>query len=482
MKRKRLNRLPWLVIVFTLLIAACSSSTADEITSEEPPPQPSNTPLPTTISPTSTRTRRPTNTPPQTGPLATAAALGKGITIVPPTQIGGSEAVIIADDDYVGIFEQAWNIVNANYVRDNFNGVDWDAIYDEYLPLAEDVQSSEELWDLLTDLILELGDSHSRFVPPSRMEAEFGVAVGDSGDPSPWTGINVWPAKEDEVMMIWCVTPGGPAARAGLDRGDHILAVDGEPMARGEEGFTRAQRIAVIFGTGGDTVTLTVQQGPDQAQRDVEVGLAFVGGCDGWGHFLISEDPRIGYIRAANYGGDASSLIKSALADMEADGPLDGLIFDQRHNPGGNSDQSIGVFTEGLVGTVGSLREGKTRTIYRIRGPVEWNEETPMVVLTDGNSHSAADYFPAAIQYLGRAPILGMPSAGNTEGINSFGLADGTLIRLAWTTLVMEDGTILEGVGVIPDIRVPLGDWGLKLTPYDVQLQAAIDYLLDLLN
>ena len=241
MKRKRLNRLPWLVIVFTLLIAACSSSTADEITSEEPPPQPSNTPLPTTplpttISPTSTRTRRPTNTPPQTGPLATAAALGKGITIVPPTQIGGSEAVIIADDDYVGIFEQAWNIVNANYVRDNFNGVDWDAIYDEYLPLAEDVQSSEELWDLLTDLILELGDSHSRFVPPSRMEAEFGVAVGDSGDPSPWTGINVWPAKEDEGMMIWCGTRVGPATRAVIDRVDHVRAGDGgsrrEPPVR----------------------------------------------------------------------------------------------------------------------------------------------------------------------------------------------------------------------------------------------------------
>ena len=82
------------------------------------------------------------------------------------------------------------------------------------------------------------------------------------------------------------------------------------------------------------------------------------------------------------------------------------------------------------------------------------------------------------MQELERAAIVGMPSAGNTEGIISFNLADGTLIRLAVMTLVLNDGTILEGDGVQPDILVPLGEWGLKQEPFDVQLQAAIDYLI----
>lgn len=462
-------------VLFGVLISACGADTPTEII--EPTLtqviQPSDTP----VLPTATKTRKPTNTPPQTGPLATAAALASSITLVPPTPVAGAN---IADDDYVGIFDQAWNIVVANYVRDNFNGVDWDAIYEEYLPLAEQLESSEELWDLLSNLIHELGDSHSRFVPPSRMQAEFGV--GGSSEARPRTGISVWPAKEDEDMMIWCVTTGGPGDKAGLERGDHIIAVDGELLERGAEGFTRDQRIAIIYGTGANTVILTVLQGPNQEPKDVEVGFDFVGGCDGWDYFLISLEPRIGYIRAYDYDGDAAANIKTALKAMEADGPLDALIFDQRHNPGGNSDESIGIFTEGIVGTVGSLREGRTRTLYRIRGPVEWNEDTPMVVLTDGNSHSAADYFPAAIKHLGRATLIGMPSAGNTEGINSFILADGTLIRLAWTSLLMEDGSSLEGVGVIPHIEVPTGAWGMKLTPYDNQLQAAINYLIDLLQ
>ena len=117
-------------------------------------------------------------------------------------------------------------------------------------------------------------------------------------------------------------------------------------------------------------------------------------------------------------------------------------------------------------------------TIYRIRGPVKWNETTPLAVLIDGNSHSAADYFAAAMKVSGRATLVGMPSAGNTEGINSFNLADGTVIRLAWMTLVLPDGNTIEGTGIIPDIQVPLGDWGLREVP-DVQLRAAYEALTE---
>ncbi|MDH5508499.1 MAG: S41 family peptidase, partial [Anaerolineae bacterium] len=416
------------------------------------------------------------------GPLATVQAMANQVTLKPPTPIGGVDLGDIGPNDYVKIVQQAWHIINANYVRDNFNGTDWDAVYEKYIPLAEQVTSSEELWDLLTLLVGELNDNHSRFVPPSRMEAEFGVVTSDSADPKPWSGVYVWPAREDQQMMIWCVSRSGPGDQAGLRRGDVILAVDGQPIERGAEGYSRAQRSQVFYGSGGSSVTLTVQQGPDAEPKDVTLQLALVSGCDGWSYDLVSVDPRIGYIRVPDFDGDADFNIMTAIRELEADGALDGLIVDIRHNPGGNSDASAAIFAEGLVGTVGSLRADATRTVYRIRGPVKWNAETPLVVLTDGNSHSAADYFPAAMRVLGRATMIGMPSAGNTEGITGFNLADGTLIRLAVSILVLEDGSTIEGVGVVPDVEVSLGDWGLRQTPFDVQMQAAIDYLLNLIG
>ena len=453
-----------LIIALMIVLVACGGAPEATAAATEPPAA------------DATATRVPTKTPPQTGPIATANALNAQVTLNPPTPVGGIE--VQGPDDYVGLFQQAWNVIRDNYVRDNFNGTDWEAVYDEYLPLFEAVDNQEDHWELMAEFVHELNDDHSRFVPPERMGAEFGVDTADSAGPLDWTGLNIWPAKEDEQLMLWGVCSVGPGAETGLVRGDVITHIDGEEVVKSDADWEGSDYRAAIFGNEGqDQVTLTVLQGPDAEPRDVTLSLGGAGGCGGWEHAIVSEAPRIGYVRVPDFDGNAASEIRSAINDMETDAPLDGLIVDQRHNPGGNSDESIAVFAEGTVGTVGPFREGEQRTIYRIRGPVTWNEETPVVVLTDGNSHSAADYFPAAMQELERATILGMPSAGNTEGIISFNLADGTLIRLAVTTLALNDGTVLEGDGVQPDIVVPLGDWGLRETPYDVQLQAAIEFL-----
>ena len=423
-----------------------------------------------------------TETPEKVNSMATIQALGAQTTLVPPTPMGG--VAVEGPDDYVGIIKQAWNIIDTEYVRDNFNGADWPAIYDEYIVLAEDVTSSEELWNLLGEMVGELDDSHSRHVPPDRMTAEFGIDTAAAGEARAASGIEIWPgpSREDEFLTVWNVCAQSVAAQAGITRGDIITAIDGNPVVKEGDDFKREDRTAVIFGTAGDQVTLTVWQGPNQDPVDITLTLDGVGGCPYRYHEVVSEDPRIGYIRVPDFDGDSAFSIFESIKALEEEQPLEGLIVDVRHNPGGNSDDSVAIFTEGIVGTVGKLREGEQRTIFRIRGPVEWNETTPVAVLTDGSSHSAADYFPAAMKELGRATIVGMNSAGNTEGITGWSLADGTLIRLAVMTMALNDGTVLEGIGVTPDVIVPLGTWGLKVEPFDLQIQAGIDTLLEMIQ
>jgi C-terminal processing protease CtpA/Prc len=234
-----------------------------------------------------------------------------------------------------------------------------------------------------------------------------------------------------------------------------------------------------MFGdSSSNQVELLVDRGPDTDPVDVTLPLGGAAGCDGWVYEIINQSPRIGYIRIPDFGGDADVNILSAIHAMEEDGALDGLVLDVRHNPGGNADRATAIFTQGEFGLTGPLREDATQTIYRIRGPVKWNEDTPVVVLTDGSSHSAAEYFSITLTLYDRAIQLGMPTAGNTEGISGFNLADGSIIRLAVMTLQLPDGSTLEGTGVVPDVEVPLGDWGLRQEP-DIQLQTALDILLD---
>lgn len=476
---------PMIMIMTVLLLtaAACGPTPSESDVTATPTgefPEATNTVVDVATevaSPTATATPDPTATPtpkPLTGPRATAEALANAVTFVPATP--GAQAEQIAPDDYVGIFEEAWQIVADNYVRDNFNGVDWAAVGEEYRSRVEAVDDQEAFWGIMEEFLRELNDDHSRFVRPDRFAAEFDLTPPDEVEGAPWTGLQIWPAREDEQLVIWHVCRVGSAAGAGLQRGDVILAVDGEPAVKTEEGFDRALIRQAMFGDDGP-VTLTVQRGADSDPEKIKLGLGSAAGCDGWQYGLLSQDPLIGYLRVPDFGGDAYVNILEAIEIMEKEQPLDGLIVDLRHNPGGNSDRSIAVFTTGIFGMVGPLREDATQTIYRVRGPVRWNETTPMAVLTDGSSHSAAEYFATAMQQSGRAVLVGMPTAGNTEGISGFSLPDGSLIRLAVMTLQLSDGSTLEGTGVIPDIQVPLGDWGLRQTP-DVQLQAAYDALV----
>lgn len=470
--------LSFLTAVIMLILTACTSDpqkivvTVPVITERDVTATPAVTDLsPATEEPTITA--EPSLAPTKT--LAPALATQQALLALLPTRGPAATSPIIAEDDYVALTTQACEIVRDNYVRDSYNGVDWEAVCEEYQSQAESIDNQEAFWDLMGAFIQELRDDHSRFVRPDRFAAEFDLPSEGSG--RPWAGMTIWPAKEDKQVLIWYVCDFGPAAAAGLQRGDVILAINGETLTSGENGFDRNLVNQLLYARDNDA-DLTIQRGPENEPEEIRLIFGGAGGCDGWRLGLMSEKPRIGYIRVPNFGGDSDTNILDGIRQLEEEGPLDGLILDIRHNPGGNSDADIAIFTQGEFGKTGSLRADSTQTIYRIRGPVKWNETTPLAVLIDGNSHSAADYFPAAMKVSGRAILVGMPSAGNTEGITGFNLADGSLIRLAVSTLELPDGNTFEGVGIKPDIEVPLGDWGLREVP-DVQLQAAYEALIE---
>lgn len=423
---------------------------------------PSPTPEPASTTPTVPAAEATATLPPI---RATQQALADAVRV--PTRAATGEA--IAPDNFVALADQACRIVQENYVRDDFNGIDWPATCARYRQRAAGIDNQEAFWDMMSEFIGELGDEHSRFVAPGQFASEFRLPTEGAG--RAWPGFTVWPAREDERLLVWDVCAVGPAASAGLRRGDVILAIDGQAIDGDPEEVGINQ---LLYAPEKNEVTLTVQQGPSVEPREMTIAYGGASGCDGWRYGTLSESPHIGYIRIPDFSGNAHTNILEAIALLEEEAPLEGLVLDVRHNPGGNSDQSIAIFTMGTFGLTGPLREDASQSIYRIRGPVRWNETTPVALLIDGASHSAAEYFATAMKQSGRATLVGMPTAGNTEGINSFNLADGSLIRLAWTTLQLPDGRTLEGVGAQPEVTVPLGEWGLRQEP-DVQLQAAYD-------
>lgn len=80
----------------------------------------------------------------------------------------------VAQDDsqasYAERFETAWRLVEERYWDQSFGGVDWQAVREEYKPRALQAQSEEAFYDVLENMYAELGDHHSVFVPPNRVQ------------------------------------------------------------------------------------------------------------------------------------------------------------------------------------------------------------------------------------------------------------------------------------------------------------------------
>jgi phosphoserine phosphatase RsbU/P len=86
--------------------------------------------------------------------------------------------------------------------------------------------------------------------------------------PSATIGATCKPAAGERAMRVERVAAGGPAARAGLDRDDRIVAVNGQPLLTAYPFWDSVDR-----GTPGETVTLAVQRSGEPDVRHVRIQL-----------------------------------------------------------------------------------------------------------------------------------------------------------------------------------------------------------------
>ena len=161
----------------------------------------------------------------------------------------------------------------------------------------------------------------------------------------------------------------------------------------------------------------------------------------------------LGYVRLADLvrAGTAEGL-RHAVEELEVQGAT-GLILDLRGNPGGRlvtMMQAAGVFTRGF------LWRALTRWSLPLPYPALGSPATdlPLVVLIDGDVHSAAEGLAGALQANGRAQVVGATSAGNVEAVLPFCLRDGAQAWLATGVLAPLTGATWEGRGVEPDLAV----------------------------
>ncbi len=269
-------------------------------------------------------------------------------------------------------------------------------------------------------------------------------------------GLGIEIGIRDDVLTVITPIEGTPAFDAGILPGDKIVKIEGVSTAD----MSLEDAVKLLRGPKGSQVTITILRESEKSPFDVTITRAVIHIQSVKSQML---EPGFGYIKVRNFQVDTTEDIYNALEEM---GPLKGLIFDLRYNPGGLLDQAIAVsdifLSEGkIVYTDGRNPEDKTEYTAQAEGSFT---DFPMVVLINGGSASAAEIVSGALQDNKRALVVGVKSFGKASVQTIRPLNDGSAIKLTVARYYTPSGRSIQATGIEPDIwvdeKVPVKDDG----------------------
>ena len=317
-------------------------------------------------------------------------------------------------------------------------------------------------------MVAATGDRWSGYIPA----AEYQDYLDRSRNSYVGVGMTIR-ALEDGFEVIQ-VEPTGPAAEAGVQAGDVVVAVFGQPVA----GMTASDLSAQVKGEAGTTVELTFARGEEELtftieRREIQTTVAE-------GEML---EEGIGLVTIHNFDARCADETITAIEDLLDQG-AEKLIFDVRGNPGGYADELVEVLDY-------LLPEGPLFRSEYYTGKVKVDEsdakclDIPMAVLMNGDSYSAAEFFAAALEEYEAAITVGQPTTGKGYFQITTRLKDGSALRLSVGKYTTPNGVSLAEVGgLVPNIQVDVDDEtyaaimaGVLEPENDPQIQAALEAL-----
>ncbi|HIC90151.1 MAG TPA: S41 family peptidase [Anaerolineae bacterium] len=345
----------------------------------------------------------------------------------------------------------------------------WQILKEEYYGKLPD--NREMTYGAIQGVLKLLDDNHTSFLDPER------AAFFNSGMSGSFEGIGarVEKAKGGGVRIVepfqdW------PAWKAGLRRGDIIVAVDGTDITQ----LDLTQAISRIRGPKGTTVTLTIVRKGVAKPFDVKVTRDRIEIPIVESHLLA--DGRVAYLRLAEFNGRSIRQVRSHLRQLMDHRP-NGLILDLRGNPGGLLNAAVAVSGEFLPGgttvLIERFRDGREQKYSADPGGLAI--DIPLVVLVNEGSASASEIVAGAIQDTGRGILIGTTTYGKGSVQFPHTLSDGSQLRVTVARWFTPKGRQIQGTGLKPDIEVNMSQED-EDAGRDPQLDRAIQYLLSRTN
>jgi tricorn protease len=378
-----------------------------------------------------------------------------------PLLISG-EMDIDRKQEMTHVFDQVWATLKVHFYDPTMHGVDWNGIRETYLLRVQAATESNDLYDIISEMIGELDCSHIMIWRDKPKVGETGM-------------LGILPDYDDNSagLKVKYILSGSPATRLSseLRLEDKITAVEGKKLNANVDYYeafenTVGTEIKLdIFSRDGisRSVLITPVSAEDCYDFEYRDNLART-------RRLVDNlsNKKLAYIHLKQMDNDGMNGFENELA-QQLDGKQ-GLILDIRGNVGGNNHEKLLECLSRKPYVTHKTRDGDIG--QDARGAITM----PIVLLTDENTTSDAEIFALGFRELGLGTIMGTTTYGAVVGAKYYLLVNGWRLGVPTVGWYSLKGEALENNGVAPDIVVTR-DLSRLERGEDNQLEEAVKYL-----
>jgi carboxyl-terminal processing protease len=292
----------------------------------------------------------------------------------------------------------------------------------------------------------------------------------ESGEALPEGDVGLELTRQYYLRVI-AARDGSPGAKAGLQTGDYVRAIDGKPT-RDMSVFEGSR---LLRGATGSKVTLTIIRGNAADPHEIALVREKPSGAAVSSRMLNADT---GYLRISSFRDNVAPEVRKQAADLTKNGAK-ALVVDVRRTAEGPFENGLAAarlfVKSGTLAIKAGRNEAAKETIAVRAGDGEI--DLPVTFLITTGTSGAAELFVAALDGNKRADLVGERTLGRAGVQKLVKLPENRGLWLTSSRYLTPDGKAIQGHGIEPDLPVdePDAEFGVAAPTTDPILDAAIE-------